>query len=224
VIGPTPRRRSADHARSRATAERAAASSADNRGDIARSLTRGQRAAIALLLVEPLAQILNRSIEQEVLPICQRFGMGTLVWSPLGQGMLTGRHRKAQGTATQRSSLQPHHFGDERTLDGVEQLVPLAEEAGLPITHLALAFAIAHPAVTSAILGPRTMEQLDDLLAGADVTLNDDDLLDRIDEIAPPGPTPDPTRWPGRHRPSRTSACADRRSSAPPPETSRQER
>jgi aryl-alcohol dehydrogenase-like predicted oxidoreductase len=68
----------------------------------------------------------------------------------------------------------------------VEQLVPLAEQAGLPMTHLAMAFAIAHPGVTSALLGPRTMEQLDDLLAGADVTL-DDDLLDQIDKIAPPG-------------------------------------
>jgi aryl-alcohol dehydrogenase-like predicted oxidoreductase len=78
------------------------------------------------------------------------------------------------------------HFADERKLDVVEQLVPLADEAGLPRTHLAMAFAIAHPGVTSAIIGPRTMEQLDDLLAGADVTL-DDDILDRIDDIAPPG-------------------------------------
>ena len=80
----------------------------------------------------------------------------------------------------------PQHFADERKLDVVEQLIPLAEEAGLPMTHLAMAFAIAHPGVTSAIIGPRTMEQLDDLLAGADVTL-DDEILDRIDEIAPPG-------------------------------------
>ena len=75
---------------------------------------------------------------------------------------------------------------DERKLDAVEQLIPLAEQAGLSLTHLAMAFAIAHPGVTSAIIGPRTMEQLDDLLAGADVTL-DDEVLDRIDEIVPPG-------------------------------------
>ena len=77
-------------------------------------------------------------------------------------------------------------FSDERRLDAVEQIIPLAEQAGLPMTHLAMAFAIAHPGVTSAIIGPRTMEQLDDLLAGADVTLTDE-ILDRIDEIVPPG-------------------------------------
>jgi aryl-alcohol dehydrogenase-like predicted oxidoreductase len=135
---------------------------------------------------EPPYSIINRSIEREVLPICQRYGMGTLVWSPLGQGLLTGRYRKGQQTDTHRSGGMPQHFNDERKLDVVEQLIPLAEKAGLPMTHLAMAFAIAHPGVTSAILGPRTMEQLDDLLAGAEVTL-DDEVLDRIDEIAPPG-------------------------------------
>jgi aryl-alcohol dehydrogenase-like predicted oxidoreductase len=135
---------------------------------------------------QPPYSILNRSIEREVLPICQRYGMGTLVWSPLGQGLLTGRFRKGQQIDTHRSGGMPQHFSDERKLDVVEQLIPLADEAGLPMTHLAMAFAIAHPGVTSAIIGPRTMEQLDDLLAGADVTL-DDEVLDRIDEIAPPG-------------------------------------
>jgi aryl-alcohol dehydrogenase-like predicted oxidoreductase len=135
---------------------------------------------------QPPYSIVNRSIEREVLPICQRYGMGTLVWSPLGQGLLTGRYRKGQPNDTHRSAGMPQHFNDERKLDVVEQLIPLAEEAGLPMTHLAMAFAIAHPGVTSAIIGPRTMEQLDDLLAGADVTL-DDEVLDRIDEIAPPG-------------------------------------
>jgi aryl-alcohol dehydrogenase-like predicted oxidoreductase len=77
-------------------------------------------------------------------------------------------------------------FSDERRLDAVEQIIPLAAEAGLPLTHLALAFAITHPGVTSAIIGPRTMEQLDDLLAAVDVTLSDE-ILDRIDEIVPPG-------------------------------------
>jgi aryl-alcohol dehydrogenase-like predicted oxidoreductase len=112
--------------------------------------------------------------------------MGTLVWAPLSQGLLTGRFRRGHQTDTHRSGGRPQHFTDERKLDVVEQLIPLAEEAGLPMTHLAMAFAVAHPGVTSAILGPRTMEQLDDLLTGAGVTL-DDDVLDRIDEIAPPG-------------------------------------
>jgi aryl-alcohol dehydrogenase-like predicted oxidoreductase len=135
---------------------------------------------------QPPYSIINRSIERDVLPICQRYGIGTLVWSPLSQGLLTGRVRKGQQTDTHRSGGRPQHFSDERKLDVVEQLIPLAEKAGLPMTHLAMAFAITHPGVTSAILGPRTMEQLDDLLAGADVTL-DDEVLDRIDEIAPPG-------------------------------------
>ncbi|MFF1744399.1 aldo/keto reductase [Streptomyces mirabilis] len=135
---------------------------------------------------QPPYSIINRSIEREVLPVAQRYGMGTLVWSPLGQGLLTGRYRKGKQTDTHRSGHMPQHFSDERKLDVVEQLITLAEKAGLPMTHLAMAFAIAHPGVTSAIVGPRTMEQLDDLLAGADVTL-DDEILDRIDEIAPPG-------------------------------------
>jgi aryl-alcohol dehydrogenase-like predicted oxidoreductase len=78
------------------------------------------------------------------------------------------------------------HVNDERRIDVVEQLIPLAAEAGMPLTHLAMAFAIAHPGVTSAIVGPRTMSHLDDLLAGVDVTLTDE-ILDRIDETDPPG-------------------------------------
>ena len=134
---------------------------------------------------QPPYSILNRGIEREVLPVCQRYGMGTLVWGPLGQGMLTGRVRKGQDNELRRASLFKH-LTDERRIDVVEQLVPLAQEAGLPMTHLAMAFAIAHPGVTSAIVGPRTMSHLDDLLAGMDVALTDD-ILDRIDDIVPPG-------------------------------------
>ncbi|MBB5895132.1 aldo/keto reductase [Kutzneria kofuensis] len=135
---------------------------------------------------QPPYSIINRSIEREVLPVCQRYGMGTLVWSPLGQGLLTGRYRRDRLDTTHRGGLMPQHFGDDRKLEVVERLVPLAEKAGLPMTQLAMAFAINHPGVTSAIIGPRTMAQLDDVLAGADVRL-DDEVLDRIDEIAPPG-------------------------------------
>jgi aryl-alcohol dehydrogenase-like predicted oxidoreductase len=134
---------------------------------------------------QPPYSILNRGIEVEVLPVAQRYGMGTLVWSPLAKGMLTGRLRKGQDTDLRRKGIFTS-FGDEQRLDAVEKIVPLAEEAGLRMTHLAMAFAVSHPGVTSAILGPRTMEQLDDLLAGVDVTLSDD-LLDRIDDIVPPG-------------------------------------
>ncbi|WP_433277920.1 aldo/keto reductase [Pseudonocardia xinjiangensis] len=135
---------------------------------------------------QPPYSIVNRIVEREVLPVCRRYGMGTLVWSPLAQGLLTGRIRKSGQNDTHRARTMPVHFNHEGKLNVVEQLVPLAEKAGLPMTHLAMAFAIAHPDVTSAIIGPRTMEQLDDLLAGADITL-DDEVFDRIDEIVPPG-------------------------------------
>jgi aryl-alcohol dehydrogenase-like predicted oxidoreductase len=134
---------------------------------------------------QPPYSILNRGIESEVLPIAQRYGMGVLVWGPLGQGLLTGRVRKGQQSDVRRARLFKA-LSDERRLDAVEQLIPLAEEASLPMTHLAMAFAIAHPGVTSALLGPRTTDHLDDLLAGVDVALSDD-ILDRIDEIVPPG-------------------------------------
>ena len=134
---------------------------------------------------QPAYSILNRGIEREVLPTIQRFGMGTLVWGPLGQGLLTGRVRKNQGNDVRRAGLF-QHFNDERRLDAVERLIPLAAEAGLPMTHLSMAFTIAHPGVTSALIGVRTMNHLDGLLTGLDVTLTDD-ILDRIDEIVPPG-------------------------------------
>ena len=136
---------------------------------------------------QPPYSILNRSIEREVLPACERYGMGAMVWSPLAMGMLTGRYRKGEPQPDSgRARRFPRQMSDERRLDAVEQLIPLAEEAGLPLTHMALAFVMAHPAVTSAIIGPRKMEHLDDLLAGSEVRLTDE-ILDRIDEIVPPG-------------------------------------
>ncbi|BDZ49440.1 aldo/keto reductase [Frondihabitans sucicola] len=134
---------------------------------------------------QPTYSILNRGIESEILPVAQRYGMGTLVWSPLAGGMLTGRIRKGQQTDLTRAAYFSY-FSDERRLDVVEQLIPLADEFGLKMTHLAMAFAIAHPGVTSAIAGPRTLEQLDDLLTGSELVLSDE-ILDRIDAIVPPG-------------------------------------
>ena len=136
---------------------------------------------------QPPYSILNRGIEAEVLPVARRYGMGTLVWSPLARGMLTGRVRRGQQTDLRSAALYSG-VSDERRLEAVEQLIPLADEAGLSMTHLALGFAIAHPGVTSALIGLRTMAQLDDLLAGVDVTLTDD-ILDRIDAIVAPGTT-----------------------------------
>ncbi|MEQ6896997.1 aldo/keto reductase [Microbacterium sp. KR10-403] len=134
---------------------------------------------------QPTYSLLTRGIENEVLPVAQRYGMGIMVWSPLAGGMLTGRVRRGRPTDLRRAAMF-RYLGDERAIDAVEALIPVAEEAGLPLTHLALAFVTAHPGVSSAIIGPRTMAQLDDLLAAADVTL-DDATLDRIDEIVPPG-------------------------------------
>jgi aryl-alcohol dehydrogenase-like predicted oxidoreductase len=135
---------------------------------------------------QPTYSILNRGIEAEVLPLAQRYGMGILVWSPLAQGLLTGRIRKGQRQTDLRRAALFKHLSDERRLDAVEKLIALADDAGLPLRHLAVAFAIAHPAVSSAIIGPRTVDHLEDLLAGADAALTDD-ILDRIDDIVAPG-------------------------------------
>ncbi|MEV1198431.1 aldo/keto reductase [Microbispora rosea] len=134
---------------------------------------------------QPPYSLLNRGIEREVLPAAQRYGMGTLVWGPLGQGLLTGQVRKGRQNELRRAGFLKH-VNDEHRIEVVERFISLAQEAGLPLTHLAMAFAIAHPGVTSAIIGPRTMSHLDDLLAGVDVALTDD-ILDRIDAIVPPG-------------------------------------
>jgi aryl-alcohol dehydrogenase (NADP+) len=111
--------------------------------------------------------------------------MGVLVWGPLGQGMLTGRVRRGRDTDVARAKMMSV-FSDEGRLDAVEELISLAGEAGLSMPHLAMAFAISHPGVSCALLGARTMDQLDDLIAGMDVALSDD-VLDRIDAIVPPG-------------------------------------
>ena len=136
---------------------------------------------------QPPYSILDRGIERDMLPTCQRSGIGVMVWSPLSKGLLTGRYRKGQPLPDSlRVKVFPKQMSDERSLDIVEQLIPLADSVGLSLTHMSMAFVMSHPGVTSAILGPRTMQQLDDLLAGAEVRLTDD-VLDRIDQIAPPG-------------------------------------
>ncbi|MFK0115294.1 aldo/keto reductase [Streptomyces sp. NPDC090994] len=136
---------------------------------------------------QPPYSLLNRGIEREVLPVCRTYGMGVLVWSPLAMGLLTGKYRKGDPRPdNQRMRWVPGHLTDERKLDAVERLAAVAEEAGLSLPRLAMAFATAHPDVSSAIIGPRTAGQLDDLLAGAATTLGDD-VLDRIDEIVPLG-------------------------------------
>ncbi|MET9624340.1 aldo/keto reductase [Streptomyces sp. NPDC006464] len=142
---------------------------------------------------QPPYSLLARGIEASVLPVAQRYGMGVLTWSPLASGFLTGRYRKGQpiDLTSGRAALTPHRFDpslpvNAAKLEAVERLVALAEEIGCSLPELAVAFAAAHPAVTSVIIGPRTMEQLEGLLKGAPLVL-DDDVLDRIDEIVPPG-------------------------------------
>ena len=134
---------------------------------------------------QPHYSLLDRGIEREVLPVAQRYGMGTVIWSPLASGMLTGRIRRGQESDLRRMQMFAA-LRDERRIDVVEQFVALAEEVDVPLTHLALAFVIAHPGVTAALIGPRTIEQLDDLLAASELQLSDE-ILDRIDEIVPPG-------------------------------------
>ena len=147
---------------------------------------------------QPPYSILVRGIEAGVLPTCQKYGMGVIVWSPLAGGWLTGRFRKDTDVDMTRGRAQrlPLRFdpalpGNQAKLAAVEELIKIAADTGRSLIHLALAFVTTHPAVTSAIIGPRTMDQLTDLLAGATVTL-DDDILDRIDQIVPPGVTLNP--------------------------------
>jgi aryl-alcohol dehydrogenase-like predicted oxidoreductase len=141
---------------------------------------------------QPPYSILVRGIEAEVLPVCQQYGMGVIPWSPLAGGWLTGRYRKgAEIPVSRRAQRIPQRFdlslpGNQAKLEAAEQLAVLAEETGVSLIHLALAFVIRHPAVTSAIIGPRTMEQLESQLGAEEVTL-EPAVLDRIDEIVPPG-------------------------------------
>jgi aryl-alcohol dehydrogenase-like predicted oxidoreductase len=140
---------------------------------------------------QPPYSILVRGVETEVLPTCAHYGMGVIPWSPLGGGWLSGKYRKGSDVKGHRAERMPARYdlslpGNQAKLDAVEQLAELAEQAGTSLIHLALAFVIRHPAVTAAIVGPRTLEQLEGQLGAVDVQLSDE-LLDAIDEVVPPG-------------------------------------
>jgi aryl-alcohol dehydrogenase-like predicted oxidoreductase len=142
---------------------------------------------------QPPYSMLARGIEASVLPVCQRFGMGVLVWSPLASGFLSGRVQRGQPVEAtmNRPAVQPERFDLSRPenlakLDATERFAALARDIGCTLPELAIAFTTAHPGVTSTIIGPRTLEQLEAIEAGAQITL-DDATLDRIDEIVPPG-------------------------------------
>ena len=146
-------------------------------------------------MLNPVAEAVMpaRGIEAAVLPVCRRYGMGVLVWSPLASGFLSGRIRRDEPVerTMNRPSIQPERFDlsrpdDLAKLDAAERLAEVAADAGCTLPTLAVAFTLAHPAVTSAIIGPRTMDQLHGLLGGATFE-PDDDTLDRIDAIVAPG-------------------------------------
>jgi aryl-alcohol dehydrogenase-like predicted oxidoreductase len=145
---------------------------------------------------QPTYSMLTRNIENEILPLTQRYGMGVLPYSPLSGGWLSGRYRKDPEAAPASGARPGARFdlstvGNQRKLDAADELAKLADEAGLTLIQLAIAFVLRHPAITSPIIGPRTMEHLESQMAGADVVLSDD-VLDRIDEIVPPGVTVNP--------------------------------
>jgi aryl-alcohol dehydrogenase-like predicted oxidoreductase len=141
---------------------------------------------------QPPYSIMVRGVEADVLPACQRHGMGVIPWSPLASGWLSGKWRKGTVTpSSTRSGFFPQLFdlsrpANQRKLEVADALGALADQAGISLVELAVAFVIRHPAVTAAIIGPRTMEQLESLLGASEIKL-EESLLNRIDEIAPPG-------------------------------------
>jgi aryl-alcohol dehydrogenase-like predicted oxidoreductase len=147
---------------------------------------------------QPPYSLLVRGVEEDVLPTARRHGMGVIPWSPLAGGWLSGNWRKdREPPASTRAARLPQRYdlsipANQRKLEAADALGRLADELGIPLIHLAIAFVIRHPAVTAAIIGPRTMEQLESQLGAADVVL-DDAVLDRIDEIVPPGTNVNPT-------------------------------
>jgi aryl-alcohol dehydrogenase-like predicted oxidoreductase len=152
-----------------------------------------RRALMRFRSEQPPYSLLLRGIEEDVLPTCRRLGMGVLTWSPLAWGFLSGKYRKGRTIDLEsgRAALDPTRFDPSRPstqakLDAVERLAELADDAGLTLPEMAFAFPPSHPAVTSVIIGPRTVEQLTSSLKAGGVTLGDD-VLDRIDEIVPPG-------------------------------------
>ena len=146
---------------------------------------------------QPPYSLLTRAIEYDVLPACLRHGMGVITYSPLAGGWLSGKYRKGQAITGPGSAARAQRFpgvydstnpANAAKLDAADALGALADEAGITLIQMAIAFATRHPAVTSAIIGPRTTEHLDTYLAADGIDLASD-VLDRIDQIVPPGVT-----------------------------------
>ena len=152
---------------------------------------------------QPPYSMLIRRVEADVLPVCESYGMGVIPWSPLAGGWLSGRYGRGGDSPAQsrRSQMLPARYdmslpANQRKLEAAQQLGDVAEQAGITLIELAIAFVIEHPAVTAAIIGPRTLEQLESQLPAAEVQLAGD-VLDRIDTIVPPGTNVNPadTGW-----------------------------
>ncbi len=142
---------------------------------------------------QPPYSMLIRSVEKDVLPVCEQYGMGVIPWSPLAGGWLSGRYNKGGDSPadSRRAQMLPSRYdmslpGNQAKLDAAQALGELAQEAGITLIEMALAFVTSHPAVSAAIIGPRTMEQLESQLPALERKLSAD-VLDRIDEIVPPG-------------------------------------
>jgi aryl-alcohol dehydrogenase-like predicted oxidoreductase len=142
---------------------------------------------------QPPYSLLGRGVERSVLAVCERYGMGVLTWSPLAFGFLSGKYRKTSGVdlssgrpLLNRGRFDPADPANAAKFDAVEQLAELATSLGTSLLELAIAFPLSHPAVTSVIIGPRSIEQLQRTVDGASLCL-DDDTLDRIDTIVAPG-------------------------------------
>jgi aryl-alcohol dehydrogenase-like predicted oxidoreductase len=142
---------------------------------------------------QPPYSMLIRRVEADVLPVCEQYGIGVIPWSPLAGGWLSGRYRRGGDSPgdSRRAQMIPSRYdmsipGNQAKLEAAYALGDLAEESGMPLIEMALAFVTNHPAVTAAIIGPRTAEQLDSQLPALERTLSAD-VLDRIDEIVAPG-------------------------------------
>jgi aryl-alcohol dehydrogenase-like predicted oxidoreductase len=150
-----------------------------------------RRARERFVSEQPPYSILVRGIEKDVLPMCQKYGMGVLSWSPLAGGWLSGAFGPGKENASRRSAMLPRHYdmslaGNQQKLDAVTKLTELADGAGLSLIGLALGFVLEHPAITSPIIGPRTMAHLESQLPALELRLGAD-VLDRVDEIVLPG-------------------------------------
>ncbi|MDI9979593.1 aldo/keto reductase [Rhodococcus sp. IEGM 1307] len=147
---------------------------------------------------QPPYSILARTAERATLPVAEKYGLGVLTWSPLAGGWLSGRYRAGETDSVESSRLtrqahrhDPALLANQRKRAAAEELLKLADDAGLSLIHLSIAFVLEHPAVSTVIIGPRTLEHLDGQLGAVDVRLTGD-ILDRIDEIVAPGVTISP--------------------------------